>query len=149
MQRGEHHWDPLQEKTAAGALKRLLNFLIEGKMAVLSSLDEINAIGHRIVHGGKYFNESVVVTSRSERKSASSLNWRLCTIYPSLRELRSWNSCLKKLPKSPLSIQLFIIPCPKLRRFIRGPTNGMKREFNGMAFMGSVSNIALSGAPRF
>jgi len=37
----------------------LMKSLVEGETAVLSSLDELDAIGHRIVHGGKYYRESV------------------------------------------------------------------------------------------
>ena len=31
-------------------------------MAVSASLDEINAVGHRVVHGGEQFSESVLIT---------------------------------------------------------------------------------------
>lgn len=36
--------------------------LTEGDCKVLESLDEISAIGHRVVQGGALFNESVLVT---------------------------------------------------------------------------------------
>lgn len=29
---------------------------------MLSSLDELNAIGHRVVHGGEYFSDPVIIT---------------------------------------------------------------------------------------
>ncbi len=41
------------------ARSELMNSLVEGETAVLSSLGELDAIGHRIVHGGKYYRESV------------------------------------------------------------------------------------------
>lgn len=41
------------------AVKLLLNQLIELK--VIESFDEIDAIGHRVVHGGEYFSESIVI----------------------------------------------------------------------------------------
>ena len=42
------------------AVKILLDKLIE--LNIISSLDEINGVGHRIVHGGDRYSESVVVT---------------------------------------------------------------------------------------
>ena len=39
------------------AVQLLLDALIDQK--VVSSLSEIEACGHRIVHGGEYFNDSV------------------------------------------------------------------------------------------
>lgn len=41
------------------AVKLLLNQLIELK--VIESFDEIDAVGHRVVHGGEYFSESIVI----------------------------------------------------------------------------------------
>ena len=66
--RGAQYAEKIKEKTAKAALKHLLDFLIRGKAAVLSSLGEIDAIGHRIVHGGKNFSESVYVTAKVKKK---------------------------------------------------------------------------------
>lgn len=42
------------------AVDMLLNKLV--KLHILSSLDEIEAVGHRVVHGGEKFSDSVVIT---------------------------------------------------------------------------------------
>lgn len=39
----------------------ILKLLLDERQAVLQSLQEIEAVGHRIVHGGEYFSESVVI----------------------------------------------------------------------------------------
>jgi acetate kinase len=44
----------------AVAVKMLLNKLTES--GIIKSLDEINGIGHRVVHGGEEFNDSVLIT---------------------------------------------------------------------------------------
>lgn len=44
------------------AIEIVLNFLTNGEDKVIDSIDEIKAIGHRVVHGGEYFNSSVIVT---------------------------------------------------------------------------------------
>ena len=48
-------------KTHEEAVDFTLKQLIHPDYKVLNSLDEINAIGHRIVHGGEKFKESVLV----------------------------------------------------------------------------------------
>lgn len=42
------------------AVKMLLNKLTES--GIIKSLEEINGIGHRVVHGGEEFNDSVLIT---------------------------------------------------------------------------------------
>ncbi len=44
------------------ALKYLVEALLDADHGCLKSMDEIEAIGHRIVHGGAYFSESVLLT---------------------------------------------------------------------------------------
>lgn len=63
-----NHSEPAHGRTPAEALKHLTNYLFQGSTAVLTSLDEIDAIGHRIVHGGKYFKESVLIDARVKEK---------------------------------------------------------------------------------
>ena len=44
------------------AIGEILNLLISDEYKVINSLDEISAVGHRVVHGGEKFTESVVIT---------------------------------------------------------------------------------------
>lgn len=48
--------------THTEAVKMVLEALVNEKTGVLKSLDEIDAVGHRIVHGGEAFKKSVVIT---------------------------------------------------------------------------------------
>ena len=43
------------------AMEVLLNTLMDKEIGVISSMDEIYAVGHRVVHGGEKFNSSVLV----------------------------------------------------------------------------------------
>ena len=40
----------------------ILNTLVSSEYGAIKSLDEINAVGHRMVHGGEKFSESVLLT---------------------------------------------------------------------------------------
>ena len=43
-------------------VKIIFSLLTDPEIGVIKSLDEINAVGHRMVHGGEKFTESVVIT---------------------------------------------------------------------------------------
>ena len=43
------------------AIKKVLDTLLDKEIGVLTSLDEIGAIGHRMVHGGETFSSSVII----------------------------------------------------------------------------------------
>ncbi len=43
------------------AIKLVLDALVDGNHGVISSMDEISAVGHRVVHGGEKYSESVVI----------------------------------------------------------------------------------------
>ena len=51
---------PMPDHTEA--IRLVLNALTNEKTGVVKSLDEIGAVGHRVVHGGEKFNKSVVIT---------------------------------------------------------------------------------------
>ncbi|MEG0296050.1 MAG: acetate kinase [Clostridium sp.] len=44
------------------AIKLVLEALVDKNNGVISSMDEITAVGHRIVHGGEKYSKSVVIT---------------------------------------------------------------------------------------
>ena len=44
------------------ALQAVIDVLLDPEDGAITSLDEIDAVGHRVVHGGEYFSSSVLVT---------------------------------------------------------------------------------------
>lgn len=51
----------LDAKTHVVAIKAVLDALVDKKIGILSSIDEIDAVGHRVLHGGEKFAKSVVI----------------------------------------------------------------------------------------
>ena len=51
---------PIAEHTAG--VQWIFDVLTKGEYAVLKHLDELDAVGHRMVHGGEKFNKSVLLT---------------------------------------------------------------------------------------
>ncbi|MGN0212991.1 MAG: acetate/propionate family kinase [Muribaculaceae bacterium] len=45
-----------------GAIKSILDLLTSKDFGCIGSFDEIDAVGHRVVHGGEKFNKSVLIT---------------------------------------------------------------------------------------
>jgi acetate kinase len=50
---------PMKDHTVA--IQMVMDALVDPEHGVLKSTDEISAVGHRVVHGGTYYNTSVVV----------------------------------------------------------------------------------------
>ncbi|HPC34745.1 MAG TPA: acetate kinase [Candidatus Absconditabacterales bacterium] len=57
------------------ALKMVLDLLVDTEVGVIKSLDEISAVGHRVVHGGEKFSESIIINEevKAEVKKLVSL----------------------------------------------------------------------------
>lgn len=53
------------------ALKALLDTLTTGDTKVLDSLDEIDVVGHRVVHGGAEYTQATIITSEVKKAIAS------------------------------------------------------------------------------
>ena len=59
---GEKHNFEKPASNHEKAIKFVLDRLLSKQYGVIKSVDEIDGIGHRIVHGGEKFKESVLVT---------------------------------------------------------------------------------------
>ena len=49
-------------------MELVIDTLTDEEQGVIADVDEINAVGHRVVQGGKYFDQSVVVTEDVKEK---------------------------------------------------------------------------------
>ena len=51
-------------KDHADAIKAVINILTDKEYGVIEDMKEIDAVGHRVVHGGEYFSDSVIITEK-------------------------------------------------------------------------------------
>jgi acetate kinase len=58
--------EEILEHTAA--IRKVLNMLVHKDYGVLASMEEIEAVGHRVVHGGESFSSSVIVNEEVKRE---------------------------------------------------------------------------------
>lgn len=56
-----HEVEEILEHTTA--IRKVLSMLVHKEHGVLGSIDEIDAVGHRVVHGGESFSSSVLVNA--------------------------------------------------------------------------------------
>ena len=60
---GKEPFELVQDmKDHTDAIKLVLDALVDEKHGVISDMSEIDAVGHRVVHGGEKFAESVLLT---------------------------------------------------------------------------------------
>ena len=64
------------------AIKLVLEALIDDNHGVIDSLDEIGAIGHRVVHGGEKFASSTVITDEVIEAIKNVMIWLLFITLP-------------------------------------------------------------------
>lgn len=61
---GKQHWLEVDMKDHTAAFMQVKDALINPEHGVISDLNEVSAIGHRIVQGGSLFSESVLVDEK-------------------------------------------------------------------------------------
>ncbi len=59
---GEKQSETIENASRKESLLSLLNLLCKGSTKVISALSDIDAVGHRVVHGGADYQSSVIIT---------------------------------------------------------------------------------------
>ena len=59
--KSEKYCENIPMKDHADAIRAVINILIDKDWGVIESMKEIDAVGHRVVHGGEYFADSVLI----------------------------------------------------------------------------------------
>ena len=81
------------------AIAEILNLLVSKDYNVISSLDEIGAVGHRIVHGGEKLTKSVVINDEVEEEIKECI--KLAPLH-NPAGLSGIKACRKLLPNVPM-----------------------------------------------
>ena len=62
------------------AVRMILDALVDKDHGVIADVSEIAAVGHRVLHGGKYYSESVIVNDDVRKSLETASLWALSTI---------------------------------------------------------------------
>lgn len=96
---GEKEVNNLAMPTHTEAIQFVINALTNENTGVVKSLDEIGAVGHRMVHGGEKFASSVVITEEVKKAVAE------CNDLAPLHNpanLIGVNACQELMPNTPM-----------------------------------------------
>lgn len=63
---GKYYHEVSEILTHRNALNKAIALLVDKDFGVIESKKDIEAIGHRVVHGGEYFNTSVIIDQKVE-----------------------------------------------------------------------------------
>ena len=85
-------------QTHEEAIKFVMDQLTDAEHGVINSLDEIDAIGHRIVHGGEKFSSSMIITDEVIKGIEDAITFAPLHNPAHLQGIRA---CQKELPGKP------------------------------------------------
>ena len=112
--------------THTEAFEKLTELLTTGEYKVVDSLKEIDAVGHRMVHGGEKFTKSEPITDELLAAYDALSDLAPCTTPPVSRRLKPASLSLGRMfPWSACSTPPSIRPCPKKPIPIPSPTSTM------------------------
>jgi acetate kinase len=86
-------------ETHGAAVEMVLKALTDEKVGVIKSLDEIGAVGHRVVHGGENFSSSVII---DEKVLAAIENCNYLAPLHNPANLIGIRACQEALPNIPM-----------------------------------------------
>jgi len=81
------------------AIEYILGVLTSAKHGAIESLDEINAVGHRVVHGGEKFNASVLITDEVIRMIEECIDIAPLHNPPNLAGIRAITELIPAVPQ--------------------------------------------------
>lgn len=141
---------PLPEHTVAVEL--ILSTLTDPKYGTIKSFDEINAVGHRMVHGGEVFKESTLITDEVTNTVKSLTDLAPLHNPANLKGVAAISKLLPKVPQvavfdtaflSSMEPYAYIYPIPyryyrdyKVRRYGFHGTSHRYVSLHGAKFLG-------------
>lgn len=96
---GEKHKVEKPMSTHKDAIALVLNVLIDEKHGVIKDMSEIDAIGHRVVHGGEFYSKSVIIDNNVIE------NIKACVKLAPLHNpanLVGIEACMELMPSTPM-----------------------------------------------
>lgn len=110
------------------ALKTIMELLLEADNDHLKSLDEIEAVGHRVVHGGETFKDSVLIDEDVEEAIQQAFDIAPLHNPPNLDGIRAAKKHLPDVPHVAVFDTAFHHSIPK-HAFLYGIPNRLYRRY--------------------
>jgi acetate kinase len=112
----------------AAALKMIMELLLEADNDHLKSLDEIEAVGHRVVHGGETFKDSVLIDQAVEDAIQEAFDIAPLHNPPNLQGIKAAKQHLPDVPHVAVFDTAFHQSIPS-KAFLYGIPNRLYRRY--------------------
>jgi acetate kinase len=110
------------------ALKMVMELLVDADNDYLSSLDEIEAVGHRVVHGGETFKDSVLIDEDVEEAIQEAFDIAPLHNPPNLQGIRAAKEHLPDVPHVAVFDTAFHQTLPS-KAYLYGIPNRLYRRY--------------------
>ncbi|MBD2664695.1 acetate kinase [Richelia sinica FACHB-800] len=130
----------IQEEIAVtsrpAVLNHLLDLLVNGACQVINQLSDIDAVGHRVVHGGQDYRDSVMITEDVKQAIA-----RLCHLAPAhnpaaLEGIEAITNALPHIPQIAVFDTSFHSTLPDAAAIYPGPYEWVEQGIRRYGFHG-------------
>ncbi|MEL6552806.1 MAG: acetate kinase [Cyanobacteria bacterium J06621_11] len=133
---GEKYAETVSSPSREETLSDLLNLLHQGSTRVISSLEEIDIVGHRVVHGGQDYTNSVLITPEVKHTIA-----RLSALAPShnpanLEGIELMEKLLGEVPQIAVFDTAFHSQMPDVAAIYPGPYEWVEQGIRRYGFHG-------------
>src|SRR5271165_2083302 len=118
-------------------MRHLLDTMDTGPARAISSLSEIDAVGHRVVHGGPHFEDPVVVTPEVRSAIAEVSTWAPLHVREELQGMEIVQSLLGQVPQIAVFDTGFYRQMPPYAQTYPGPYEWLERGIRRYGFHGT------------
>lgn len=132
----EHLDEALSAVSRSGALLHLLKTLWHGPTQVLQSLQAIDVVGHRVVHGGQDYSSSVVVTQEVKAAIASLIPLAPNHNPANLEGIEMMERLLEDIPQVAVFDTAFHSQMPDVAAIYPGPYDWLEQGIRRYGFHG-------------
>lgn len=126
---GACHSEEVKEKTAGESLKHLVRLFLQGN-------EQVDVIGHRVVHGGRDFTESVLVTPQVKERIRSLSELAPLHNLSELEGMEILEQLFKDTPQIAVFDTAFHHTLPKAAQIYPGPYSWYEESIQRYGFHG-------------
>ncbi|NEQ42907.1 MAG: acetate kinase [Leptolyngbya sp. SIOISBB] len=134
---GREHRDQLETQEKIQGLRWMLQTLVDSPVQILTSLSEIQAVGHRVVHGGREYKASIRVTA-----AVKTAIEQLFPLAPShnpanLQGIEALEAILGEIPQVAVFDTAFHAQMPAAASTLPGPYDWVEQGIQRYGFHGT------------
>jgi acetate kinase len=133
---GKHLESEISADSRPGVLGHLLDTMCQGSTQVIEELSEIDIVGHRVVHGGREYRESVMITEDVKNAIANLANLAPAHNPANLEGIEAIEKQLGNIPQVAVFDTAFHSQIPDAAAIYPGPYEWVEQGIRRYGFHG-------------